>query len=217
VAHAARYFPWSDTRSGWRNQAAPMLFRQWDKSSAWGFDNGLASCITQALTLNLLGYSFSFPDMVGGNLYGSQIVTAELMIRWAQAVAPMPLIQFSLAPWDYGEECARLCARYSRLHEELAARNIALARQRAPIVRPVWWIAPQDEAALTCDDAYLIGDDLLVAPVITEGARQRDIYLPPGQWRSYWHHGEVHQGGAWLHAYPAPLDTLPLFERVARV
>ena len=213
---AARY-PWSDIRSGWNNQAQPMLFRQWDKASTWGFDNGLASCITQAMTLNLLGYPYSFADMIGGNNYdyGGQRVTAELLIRWTQAVAAMPIIQFSLAPWDYGEDCARICARYARLHGELAPRNRALAAQQVPIVRPLWWLAPTDTAALTCDDEYLIGDNLLVAPVIEEGARTRDIYLPPGEWRSYWDHAERHTGGAWLHDYPAPLDVLPLFERIA--
>lgn len=214
IKGVAQHFPWSDVRSGWHNQAEPVLFRQWDKSSGWGFDNGLASCITQAMTLNLLGYPYSFADMIGGNKYGDQVVTAELLIRWTQAVAPMPIIQFSLAPWDYGEECAALCARYARLHQELAGRSRALIGQRTPIVRPLWWLAPEDEAALVCNDEYLIGSDLLVAPVIVEGARRRSIYLPPGRWCSYWDAAEVHSGGAWLHDYPAPLEVLPLFRRV---
>lgn len=214
IKHAAEHFPWSDTRSAWKNQAEPMLFRQWDKSSQWGFDNGLASCITQTLTLNLLGYPYHFADMIGGNLYNEQEVDAELMIRWTQAVAPMPVIQFSLAPWDYGEECSALCARYAQLHEALAERHSTLAQAGGLMVRPLWWLAPEDEAALVCDDEYLVGDDLLVAPVIHPGARSRDIYLPPGTWRSYWNHDEIHTGSAWLTDYPAPLDVLPLFERV---
>jgi alpha-glucosidase (family GH31 glycosyl hydrolase) len=188
-----------------------MLFRQWDKSSGWGFDNGLASVITGAITLNLLGYPHSFPDMIGGNKYGDQQVTAELLIRWTQAVAPMPIIQFSLAPWEYGEECAKLCARYARLHDELAPRCHEIYGE--PIVRPLWWAAPQDEIAQICDDQYLVGDNLLVAPIIKEGSVSRDIYFPSGPWRSYWNHAEVHSGG-WVKNYPAPLDTLPLFERI---
>ncbi len=207
---AARY-PWSDTRSGWFNQSQPMLFRQWDKSSVWGYDNGLASCITQAMTLNLLGYPYHFPDMIGGNQYGDQVVTAELLIRWSQAVAPMPIIQFSIAPWDYGEECAQVCARYARLHRDLARRHAHLIAAQVPIVRPLWWIAPTDEDALTCPDEYLVGDDLLVAPVVMEGARSRDIYLPSGIWQSYWNAQEIHPGAQWLRDYPSPLDTLPLF------
>jgi alpha-glucosidase (family GH31 glycosyl hydrolase) len=213
IEQIAKRFPWSDVRSGWNNQAAPMLFRQWDKSSWWGYDNGLASCITQAITLSMLGYPFHFADMVGGNKYSQQQPTAELLIRWTQAVAAMPIVQFSLAPWDYGEECAQLCARYARLHGELSPRVIALAEQGQPIIRPLWWLDPNDTVALACADQYLVGDDLLVAPVIHEGARTRDIYLPAGQWRSYWQHEEVHQAG-WLHDYPAPLERLPLFEKI---
>jgi len=211
LAALARRYPWSDVRSGWRSQAAPLLFRQWDKSTHWGFDNGLASCIPQAISLNLLGYPYSFPDMIGGNQYGNDTPSAELLIRWTQAVAPMPIIQFSIPPWQFGDECAALCARYARLHGALASYSQNL--HPAPIVRPLWWLAPTDETALTVDDSYLIGDDLLVAPVIVEGARERDIYLPPGTWHSYWNAAEVHSGGRWLRGYPAPLDTLPLFVR----
>lgn len=214
IEQAAKRFAWSDVRSGWRSQHQPMLFRQWDKSTLWGHDNGLASVIPQAMTLNLLGYPYSFPDMIGGNKYGElqeQTLNAELLIRWTQAVAPMPIIQFSLAPWEQGEECAAICARYARLHGELAPRNMQV---KGPIVRPLWWVAPYDEAALVCDDQYLIGDDLLVAPVLKQGAVSRHIYLPEGQWRSYWDKNETHQGGQWLEDYPAPLDVLPLFERV---
>ena len=215
VDHAAAHFPWSDTRSGWRNQSTPALFRQWDKSSAWGYDNGLASCITQAITLNLLGYPYSFPDMIGGNMYdhGPLEGSAELLIRWTQAVAPMPLIQFSLSPWEYGVECAALCARYAALHEELASLRIALAHANAPIVRPLWWLAPTDPVAQVIGDQYLVGDDLLVAPVIQPCARARDVYLPAGKWQNYWDAAEIFAGGGWLEDYPAPLETLPLFIR----
>jgi alpha-glucosidase (family GH31 glycosyl hydrolase) len=72
----------------------------------------------------------------------------------------------------------------------------------------LWWIAPSDDTALTCDDSYLIGDDLLIAPVISEGARQRDIYLPAGNRRSYWNPAEIHNDG-WLHNDPAPWMCYP--------
>lgn len=211
IEQLAKRFPWSDVRSGWFNQSAPMLFRQWDKSTRWGYDNGLASCITQAIALNMLGYRFSFPDMIGGNQYGDDHPSAELLIRWTQAVAPMPIIQFSIPPWDYGAACNELCARYAQLHTELAPQHIALAQQLQPMVRPIWWIAPSDPIALTVNDSYLVGNTLLVAPIVEPNQVQRDIYLPEGTWQSYWNPNEVHQGGQWLRDYPAPLDTLPLF------
>ncbi|GAB4574854.1 MAG: glycoside hydrolase family 31 protein [Anaerolineae bacterium] len=213
VTTISRRYPWSDTRSAWWNQGAPMLFRQWDKNSVWGYDNGLASCLTQALTLNMLGYPYHFPDMIGGNAYYQEPLDAEIMIRWTQAVAPMPFIQFSIAPWQFGDECAALCARYAQVHAEIAPRHVAQAQAGGPLLRPLWWIE-NSEAAFTCADEYLVGDDLLVAPVLTPGATTRDIYLPAGTWRSYWHAGETHRGGQWLRDYPAPLEVLPLFERI---
>lgn len=215
IENAAQRFAWSDSRSAWFSQSQPMLFRQWDKATQWGHDNGLASVITQAMTIHLLGYPYSFPDMIGGNQYGEDKPTDELLIRWTQAVAPMPIIQFSIPPWEQGEACTTICARYAQLHGDLAGLNKLLARQQVPIVRPIWWLAPQDEAALVCDDEYLIGEELLVAPVMKEGARQRDLYLPPGTWASYWDDSEQHIGGQWLRDYPAPLDVLPLFVRVS--
>ncbi len=126
----------------------------------------------------------------------------------------MPIIQFSIPPWKFGDECAEICAQYAHLHGKLNHRQRSLIEQQVPIVRPVWWIAPADEVSLTCDDEYLIGNSLLVAPVISEGARARDVYLPAGTWRSYWNLNELHEGG-WLRNYPAPLDVLPLFERLS--
>lgn len=210
---AAEHFPWSDVRSGWFNQSAPMLFRQWDKSTLWGFDNGLASTVTGSIAMNLIGYPFSFPDMIGGNQYFGREASAELLIRWTQAVAPMPIIQFSVPPWEFGEQCASICAKYAALRAELSQYSLAASRSGLPIVRPLWWLAPDDETAQVIDDTYLVGDDLLVAPIIEEGARARNIYLPAGRWRSYWNADQQHNAG-WLRDYPVPLDHLALFVRV---
>ncbi len=214
IEQAATVFPWSDVRTAWRTQAIPMLYRQWDKSSRWGFDNGLASCITQAITLNLLGYPYSFSDMIGGNQYGDDRADGELMIRWTQAVSPMPFIQFSIAPWDYGTEVAKICARYAQLHQHIAPYTLKVIQQNAPIIRPIWWLDPTDTIAQAIDDEYLVGDELLVAPIIEKGAVARNIYLPKGKWRNYWNESEIYQGKCWLEAYPAPLDVLPLFIRL---
>lgn len=56
------------------------------------------------------------PDMIGGNAY-AETPNAELMIRWTQVNALLPAMQFSLAPWDYGETCAELCRRCADLHQ----------------------------------------------------------------------------------------------------
>ena len=142
--------------------------------------------------------------------------TAELMIRWTQLNALMPVMQFSITPWQFGEECAHICQRYTELHLEFTPLFEQLARQAAstgePIVRPVFFLALDDPDALACSDQFLIGYDLLVAPVVQKGARSREIYFPPGSWRDYWS-GQIHVGPQTLKDFPAPLDVLPFFTR----
>lgn len=63
---------------------------------------------------------------------------------------------------------------------------------------------------LILSSEYLLGEKILAAPVVQEGAVARDIYLPRGTWRDG-NTGEFIVGPTWLHDYPAPLDTLPYF------
>ena len=216
IAFIARNFSLTEVRSGWMNQRAPIFFRQWDKWTTWGLDNGLHSVLTGILSLGLTGYPFILPDMVGGNEYDNDHADAELMIRWTQLNALLPAMQFSLAPWERGEECNALCLRYTNLHSQYAPRILALAAEAVetgtPIIRPVWWLAMDDERALTCDDQFLLGNDILVAPVVKQGDRMRNIFLPPGRWREHWS-GQIFEGDQVLVDYPAALDCLPFFER----
>jgi myogenesis-regulating glycosidase len=217
VDFVAANFPFCEVRSGWGNQRAPILFRQWDKSCTWGSDNGLKSVITGALAMSLAGYPFVLPDMVGGNAYAGESATAESMIRWTQTSALFPALQFSLAPWDYGDECDRLCRAALDLRERYLDR-IAVALQQAaqsgePPIRPMWWLAPDDERALVCDNEFLLGDDLLVAPVVEPNQRARDVYLPPGEWRDA-RTGQTLTGPIVLTEVPVPLDTLLVYNRV---
>jgi len=215
----AKNHRFTEVRSGWKNQRAPIFFRQWDKTTSWGLDNGLHSVLTGILALGLAGYPFILPDMVGGNEYDEK-ANAEMMIRWTQLNALLPAIQFSLAPWDYGKESEELCRRYANLHTEYASRIFALAeeatRTGVPIIRPVFWLDVNNEDALTCDDEFLLGDDILVAPVLLPKMRQRDIYLPPGNWQDHWTK-QSYNGPVLIKDYPAPLEVLPFFERVGRL
>jgi alpha-glucosidase (family GH31 glycosyl hydrolase) len=217
VEFVAANFSFCEVRSGWGNQRAPIFFRQWDKWSQWGKDNGLESLITGAFALGLAGYPFVLPDMVGGNAYFTDRPSAELLTRWSQANALLPAIQFSLAPWDFGDECARLCRAALDVRERYLDR-IATAMQQAassgdPIIRPVWWLASDDERAQVCDDEFLLSDDVLVAPVVRPRQRARDVCLPNGQWQDV-NTGQVFSGPAVLTSVPAPLDTLLVYNRI---
>ena len=51
-----------------------------------------------------------------------------------------------------------------------------------PMMRPLSFLWPEDEAALACEDEYMLGDALLVAPLLEENANTRQVYLPDGEW-----------------------------------
>jgi alpha-glucosidase (family GH31 glycosyl hydrolase) len=217
VDAVSRHYQLTEVRSGWKNQRAPIFFRQWDKTTSWGLDNGLHSVLTGILALGMAGYPFILPDMIGGNEYEEK-ADAEMMIRWTQLNALLPAMQFSLPPWEYGEESTAICREYAKLHTEYAPKILQIAKESIesgyPIIRPIFWASPNDERALTCDDEFLLGDDILVAPVVFANIRRRDIYLPHGSWRDYWT-GEVFSGSCILKNYPAPLENLLFFEKIS--
>jgi len=90
-----------------------------------------------------------------------------------------------------------------------------------PIVRPLWWLAPTDAVALNCDSQFLLGDNLLVAPVLHAGALSRDVYLPGAQtvrWRDYFATdraaADILTGGTWIRNKTVQLDEIAVYIRV---
>ena len=211
---AAAHFPWEETRVGVYSQPLGIVQRLIDKNSVWGLENGLAATLPEAITVSLRGFPYVMPDMVGGNQYGNDKIDAELLIRWAQASALMPLLQFSVGPWHFDKECVRLTREASQLHVEFSPYIIRLAdavpRTGEPILRPLWYEFPEDKEAQPITDEFMLGDAVIVAPVLQKGAVARDIYIPAGEWKEY-RSGQTVAGGKWLRSWPAPLDTLPVF------
>jgi alpha-glucosidase (family GH31 glycosyl hydrolase) len=188
-----------------------------DKDSKWGYDNGLKTMIPTALMMSIAGYSFILPDMIGGNAYGN-FPPKELYIRWLEVNTFMPALQFSINPWDFGqssEEVINITKQMLKIHEQYTPLLIELAKNATitgePILRPVWWVAPNDEKTYAIDDQFLVGNDLLVAPITTEGSRKRNIYLPSGQWKDQ--KGIEHKGGQTLVDFSVGLEELPYFIR----
>lgn len=201
-----------EVRSAYRTQNVPVFVRMLDKNSHWGLDNGLKSLITTALTMSLGGYSFILPDMIGGNAYGRH-PSEELYIRWVQANALLPAMQFSIPPWAYSQSTVNLTKRFLELHKHHSATFIALAKRvqhGEPIIRPMWYAAPEDARSFTIADQFMVGEDLLVAPVVEENQRQRSVFFPSGTWVDQ--HGKSYNGLS-VATVLAPLEELPYFTR----
>ena len=84
-----------------------------------------------------------------------------------------------------------------------------------PIMRPLFYDFPDDPEAWEVDDEYLFGPDVLVAPILFESERERDVYLPEGMWRSALDGSEV-AGGQTVRA-KAPLEQIPVFVRAGKL
>ena len=82
-----------------------------------------------------------------------------------------------------------------------------------PTMRPLWWEFPADTGSYDVDDQYLLGPDLLVAPVTTQNATTRSVYFPAGaKWASFWDASVVVDGGKRV-TVDAPIDVIPVYRR----
>ena len=121
--------------------------------------------------------------------------------------------------WSYGEDVERILAKYLFLRERLRPYIREVMREAhetgAPVMRPLFFGFPEDAAAWQVEDAYLFGGDLLVAPVLEKGARERAVYLPAGAAWTDAYTGRRYAGGQTV-MVPAPLEIIPLFVREGR-
>ncbi|MCL5277269.1 MAG: glycoside hydrolase family 31 protein, partial [Deltaproteobacteria bacterium] len=213
------HVPAMEFRAGWFSQDQGQIMREYDKDSVWGSDNGLKSVLTQMFALEMIGYPFVLPDMIGGNGY-TGLPSSELYIRWMEMNAFMPLMQFSILPWnpDMGgvstQTTVSIARFYAGTHQSLSTYIMGLARNSAqtgmPMVKPLFFDYPTDAATYTIDDEFLLGDTYLVCPVFNAGQTYRDVYLPAGTWTDYFTRGTF-TGPVTLKSYPAPLQIIPVF------
>lgn len=120
--------------------------------------------------------------------------------------------------WSYGDEAYEILKDYLELREKLrpyvTAQMEAAHKKGTPVMRPLFYDFPQDKAAWECEDAYMFGPELLVAPIMYEGITKREVYLPAGaNWKNVWT-GEIVNGGNTIEV-DAPLAIIPVFAKIA--
>jgi len=202
-------------RSAWTgSQRFPMHWGG-DPQTSW---NGMAAALRGGLSASLSGIAFWSHDI--GGFRGTP--SAALYTRWAQ----FGLLSSNARchgttprePWAFGEDAVEVFREYARLRYRLLPYLYTYAEVAArtglPVVRPLVLAYQDDPAVHRLDTQYLLGEDLLVAPVFTDEGT-RSVYLPDGEWRDYWT-GERHTGGQYVDLDVA-LDDLPLFVRAGSV
>jgi sulfoquinovosidase len=233
IARRGRLRPWFYVRAGFSGVTGSTsgVFPG-DETTDWARGSGIPSVVPAMLNL-ALGGAYTYTTDVGGylDLYSPQS-SPELFTRWTQLAAFTPVLRVhnstgkgSRYPWD-DEATLPIWRRYARAKVRLIPLVDRLSRRAARTgaigpVRPLVLDDPSAEAR-SIGDQWLLGRDLLVAPVLREGARERRVYLPAGaRWErvtvaedgTLARTGELHEGGRTIVA-PAPLADIPLFRRV---
>lgn len=171
-----------EVRVGDHSQDLTAFLRILDRTADWDSPMGIQSVIPTVLTIGILGYPFILPDMIGGNGAPDK----ELFIRWMQLNTFLPVMQFSHVPWDFDNQTLEIAKKMMDIRKVIMPALLKGANNSIgtgdPIIRPLWWVAPDDEVALTIDQQFMVSDLYLVAPVVKQGAFNITIYLPKGVW-----------------------------------
>lgn len=190
-----------------------------DTRSTW---EEMLACLRGGLSAGFNGDAFWGGDI--GGFTGPE-PSAELFIRWAQWGLLSPLARFHGAnsprePWYFGETAVSVVRHYAKLRYRLLPYFKRCAEeaytQGTPLMRHLQLEYPQDPATPAIDDQFLLGPDLLVAPVFEAGATQREVYFPEGEWIDF-EDPDRRFAGPRYHTVEAPLERIPLFRRTGAV
>lgn len=166
----------------------------------------------------------------------------ELMLRWFQFSAFCPILRmhgdrephdipplsdsdhgggfcFTGRPnelWSYGEQAYNIMKKYLdfrlSIRDYIASIMHEASVNGSPVIRTMFYEFPSDEKCWDIDDQYMFGDRYLVAPVFTQGATSRNVYLPAGKWKSI-HGGDPIDGNVTI-TVDTPIDIIPVYEKI---
>lgn len=122
--------------------------------------------------------------------------------------------------WSFGEEVYEILKKYMLMREMLRPYITGLMKEAhekgTPPMRPLFYDFPGDGEAWCVDDQFMFGPDILVAPILYEGARTRRVYLPAGHvWKDV-NADKLVNGGQWIEC-AAPLDCIPVYRREQKI
>jgi sulfoquinovosidase len=196
-SHPQRGRIFTFTRAGFsgRRGAAPYEGANFpgDETADWFHGSGLSSLASDMLNRSLFG-ALGFTTDIGGYIDSITGETSpELLLRWTEWSALTPFLRIhndssdtTKMPWTFGAAFERRWAALVRLHRRALPLMRRLwgdfRRSGVPPTAPLWLMAPGDRVAAVQDQEWMLGKDLLVAPVVQQGATSRSVYFPAGCW-----------------------------------
>ncbi|MDK0796203.1 glycoside hydrolase family 31 protein [Clostridium perfringens] len=190
-------------------------------SSVWTGDNmSLWSQMRMSISMNanlgISGFSFIGNDVSGFGLDSSE----ELFIRWIEMGPFIPIFRNHSnmytrrqEPWAFGPRAEKIAKKSIELRYELLPYIYDLYyishKEGLPIFRPMIMEYEKDMNLLNMREQFMLGENMIVAPVLYEGERSKTVYLPKGSWFNYFTREKL-QGGKW-YKLPCELDEILVF------
>ena len=212
---------YTDARAGHASTIAesPMMWNG-DQHVDWSIDDGMPSVIPATLSLAMSGFGLCHSDIGGYTTVMDMIRSKELLLRWTEMNAFSPLMRTHEGnqpsrnvQYDADEELLEQMARMANVHVKLKDYLKACVAENAqkgiPVMRPVFYHYDEDWVYTEASE-YLLGRDILVAPVLTEGAVSRTVRLPKDRWVHFFT-GNCYEGGEIQ--IEAPIGCPPVFVR----
>ena len=200
---------------------APIMWTA-DQEVSWDEEDGIGAVVPAVLSAGLSGFPILSTDIAGYHYDQAPDDLRQLWLRWCELGALLPVMRLHEGDelhlgrrWRFDSDATTLAGfgTMARLHVALAPWFMTLAetarQEGLPVVRPLYLHHPDEAATPTIKDQFIVGDRLLVAPVLTEDAVERSCYLPAGRWWHWWS-GEAYEGPATV-TVSAPIGEIPLF------
>ncbi|MDK2788777.1 MAG: alpha-D-xyloside xylohydrolase [Epulopiscium sp.] len=204
----------------------------WSGDIASTFDS-LRRQVKAGLNISLCGIPWWTTD-IGGFFDGylEDPYFRELIVRWFQFGVFCPIFRLhgyrqpehnpnglfktgaDNEVWSFGEEAYEIITKLMFMRERLKSYIMEQMKKAhedgTPVMRPIFYDFPNDKVAYAIEDEFMFGPDILVAPVLYEGARSRKVYLPEGAEWTDANNGNIFKGGQYIN-YETPLSIVPVF------
>ncbi|MFD2130224.1 glycoside hydrolase family 31 protein [Pseudogracilibacillus auburnensis] len=205
--------PFLLTRAGFAGVQRYAAVWTGDNRSFW---EHLQMSLPMVMNLGLSGIPFTGPD-VGGFAHDTN---GELIVRWTQVGAFTPYFRNHSAigtvyqePWQFGGKHEEIMRKYIQMRYIWMPQIYSLFHEAStkglPVMRPLLLEFPNDKKTYNLNDQFMIGDNVMIAPILAPSVTDRAVYMPKGEWV------EIETGktyaGEQTHLIHAELDVLPIF------
>ena len=211
-------------RGGWTGiqKYSPLMWIG-DPQFDWSANDGIKTIIPAILSAGISGHPLVSSHIAGYEYNTLPSNSEELWIRWLQTCALFPVMWThegselffgAKLVFDQTPQTKAMFKKYSKLHVQFFPYIYTLVKEGKekgiPIARSLYLHYPNDVNTISIKDQFLLGDRVMVAPILDSGATNRTVYFPAGTWYDFWS-GSIAATGPTTLSVSAPLDRLPIY------